>query len=83
MSYLLNRVEKLNDAAYSALSFTAPDFAVRAAAIKAFEIIRSHGYEIKELDAAADILDSENYYSLARAILFVIAENVPYYFIKS
>lgn len=61
-------------------SFEAPAFAARAAD-KAVRIIRSQNYDIKDLEAAADMLDAENFHRMARAVRFVIAENVPYDFI--
>ena len=61
-------------------SFTAPEFAARAAT-KAVKIIRSRDYEIADIQKAADILDAENYHRMARAVRFVIAENIPYNFI--
>ena len=61
-------------------SFTAPEFAARAA-MKAVKIIRSRDYEIADIKEAADMLDTENYHRMARAVRFVIAENIPYDFI--
>lgn len=61
-------------------SFEAPEFAARAAA-KAAKAIRSGSYAIADIEAAADMLDAENFHRMARAIRFVIAENKPYDFV--
>lgn len=61
-------------------SFEAPEFAARAAA-KAARAIRSGSYTIADIETAADMLDSENFHRMARAIRFVIAENKPYNFV--
>lgn len=61
-------------------SFEAPEFAARAAA-KAAKAIRSGSYDIADIEAAADMLDSENFHRMARALRFVIAENKPYDFV--
>ena len=61
-------------------SFEAPEFAARAAA-KAVQIIRSGSYGIADIEAAADMLDAENFHRMARALRFVIAENKPYDFV--
>lgn len=61
-------------------SFEAPEFAARAAA-KAAHAIRSGSYDIADIEAAADMLDAENFHRMARALRFVIAENKPYDFV--
>lgn len=61
-------------------SFEAPEFAARAAA-KAAKVIRSGSYAISDIEAAADMLDDENFHRMARALRFVIAENKPYDFV--
>lgn len=61
-------------------SFEAPEFAARAAA-KAARAIRSGSYAISDIEAAADMLDDENFHRMARAIRFVIAENKLYDFV--
>lgn len=61
-------------------SFTAPEFAARAAA-KAVAIIRSRNYSVETVLAACDVLDNENFHRMSRAVRFVIEENVPYDFI--
>lgn len=61
-------------------SFEAPEFAARAAA-KAACAIRSGSYTIADIEAAADMLDAENFHRMARALRFVIAENKLYDFV--
>lgn len=61
-------------------SFEAPEFSARAAA-KAARAIRSGAYTVANIEAAADMLDDENFHRMARALRFVIAENKPYEFV--
>lgn len=83
---LANRLMEADNEIYSEMhifrvtSFVALEFAARAAA-KAASAIRSGSYTIADIEAAADMLDSENFHRMARAIRFVIAENKPYDFV--
>ena len=61
-------------------SFESPEFAARAAA-KAARAIRSRDYTVADIEAAADMLDAENFHRMARALRFIIAENKPYNFV--
>ena len=61
-------------------SFESPEFAARAAA-KAVRAIRSGDYTVADIEAAADMLDTENFHRMARALRFVIEENKPYDFV--
>lgn len=83
---LANRLMAADDEIYDEMhitkvtSFEAPEFAARAAA-KAAKSIRSGSYAIADIEAAAGMLDAENFHRMARALRFVIAENKPYNFV--
>lgn len=83
---LANRLMAADDEIYSEMhitkvtSFESPEFAARAAA-KAARAIRSGSYDIADIEAAADMLDAENFHRMARALRFVIEENKPYDFV--
>lgn len=61
-------------------SFESPELAARAAT-KAAKAIRSGSYDISDIETAADMLDTENFHRMARALRFVIAENKLYDFV--
>ena len=83
---LASKLMTVDDEIYSEMhitkvtSFESPEFAARAAA-KAVRAIRSGDYTVADIEAAADMLDAENFHRMARALRFVIEENKPYDFV--